>query len=860
MTFHERLLRLTLDATKASALLGDLEEEAQRRGERCDWIRRQALRYAVSASGIAIARRKRRMITTTRLALRDAWRSIYRFRATSAAAILILAASIAAGTVTFAVVDTIVLRPLPYPDSGRLVAMFNSTPKARYSVVAPADYYAWREGTTSFDAIAAWRRWPFEIAGEQEAEPMSMVIASASLFDVLRVRPVLGTLFSEEHETPGRDAVAVISHGLWQRKYGGDPAVLGRQLPTPTGAVTIVGVMPKDFGFPVESTARPALWRPFAPTASERAITDGRAAYLRVIGRLKPSVTIEQARADAERAYAAHAAAHPQLYADLKPGAEFLLDTLTERVAGWMQLVLAAVGVLIAIACVNVANLLLTRTGQRARDIAVRISLGATRAQVVAGLLAESLLLSALATAAGVLSAAWLLQLVRASLPDGIARADAVQLDVRVLAACALAGVIAAIVAGLLPGVQAARTALAGTLKEATGATAPPARAAWQSALLVTQVALVTALMMAATLLVVSFARVVQADLGFARQNLAGVRLDTIVPAGPNRGSRIAEFYARAETALRGVAGVEHVAQLAGAQLPLYSGFTTTRISASGTPTVTADFRRVSTGYFTTAGIRLLEGRTFGPGDEGQPVAVIDELAARQLFEGRSAIGGEILQSGKPFGKVIGVAANVRLLGPEATTQPQIYRPLTAADVSRVLLIRTSVPAGEVAPAIETTLASLLPAKDRRVRVDIVEDQFRVLTADRRFTGAVMAAMGLLALLIAVGGIYATTAAMVTQQRKEIGIRMALGASARRIVRTITFRTARLLVIGASVGLVCGWAASGILTSIVFGIRTTDALPYAVPLAVVTVAGCVAALVPARAASRIDPLVTLRTE
>jgi predicted permease len=864
MTFHERLLRLSLESHKADALLGDLEEEAARLGAPPAWIRRQALRCAFSTTWMAARRQRVRMLTTTRLAFRDARRSIYRFRATSLIAVVILSLSMAAGAVTFAVVDTVVLRPLPYTDSARLVAISSKTPREARSTLAPIDYYTASASTSSFDGLAAWRAWPFELSDDRGTEPVTMVTATGSLFHVLRARPEIGTTFTEEHETPGRDSVAVISHGLWQRRYGGNPGVLGRQLQTPTGTVTIIGVMPREFGFPIEAEQSPAIWRPFAPKPGERVITPegGRASYLRLIGRLKDGASLEQARADVERVFGALAAEHAGMYADVQPRTELLFDTLTDRVAGWMQLVLAAVAALMAIGCVNVSNLLLTRSTQRARDISIRLSLGASRAQVMAALIAESLLLAGTATATGLLTATWLLKVVKTALPDGIVRADAAQLDARVFAACAIAGVLTALIAGVVPGWQASRIAPAQVIKDGTGATAGPTRRRWQSTLLVAQVTLVTALVVAATLLVGSFARVVRTDLGFSRHNLAGVRLTPSVPPGPDKAAAVRDFYTRAEAAVRSVPGVTSVAVLGGSSLPLYTtgGSTGTRISRQdgGATPVAADFRRVSVGYFETAGIPILEGRAFAPGDVGHPVAVIDELAARHLFEGRSAIGQRLRPGGVT---IVGVAANVRLLGPEGMTQAQMYRLLDdTIGVGRVLLIRTSEPVAAMVPAIQAVLAPLTPGRPAPARVDVVEDQFRLLTSDRRFNAGIMSALGLLALLIAASGVYATTAAMVAQRKKEIGIRMALGASAGRVVRAVTATTARLLVAGTALGLAAAWAASGALESVVFGIRPTDALVYVVPLAIIAAGGCLAALLPALKAARIDPLMTLRSE
>ena len=794
------------------------------------------------------------------LAWRDAWRSIVRFPTTSLASVFILALTMAVGVVTFAVVDTIVLRPLPYPDSDTLIDIAMRTQKTSRGVVSPVDYFAWREHTSSFEALAAWSGSSFQIADDRGSEALTSVIASASLFQVLRARPLIGTLFSETHESPGLDTVALISEGLWERRYGRDPAVVGTSLALPSGPVTIIGVMPQGFVFPVEAQSTPAIWRPYAPRPEERVFTpaSGRSSYLRVIGRRKDGATIEQTRADVERVFSAQAAQHPDLYEDNAVRTERLQDVLTERFAGWMRLVLASVAMLMAIGCVNVANLLLTRSAQRARDVSIRLSLGATRTQLMATALLESSLLALGATLSGLVAASWLLTMVKAALPPGIVRAEAVSVDGRVFLACAVAAGLTALIAGLLPGWQATRVAPAQVLKDGSSGTSAPRSRRSQEALLVLQVALVITLVAGSTLLVSSFARVLGTDLGFSQHDLAGIQLAPSIPRGPSYNAEVQAFYDRVEDAVRGVPGVASVATVAGGPLPLYTGASVTRLSSpdANKPPVPADLRRVSPGYFETAGIRLVEGRGFAESDRGKLVAVIDELGAKHLFEDQSALGRRLSTGGLT---VIGVAANVKLLGPEAATQPQLYMPLVG-DSLRVLLVRTSTPIEGIAPAIHAAVTSVTQGKPRPVKVEVVDDQFRVLTADRRFNAAAMSGLGVVALLIAASGIWATTAATVTQQRKEIGIRMALGASAARVVRGITGSTGRLLGIGALLGMVGAWSTARVLESVAFQVRSTDAVVYLVPLILITGGGIIATLLPALKAARVNPLETLRSE
>ena len=866
MKFHERLLRLVLEPYKVAALLGDLEEEAQRMGASRAWVRREALRHAAGGGWIALTRAKGRMITTTRLAIRDAWRSIWRFRATSALAMVILTLSIATGTATYAVVDGIVFRPLPYPESHRLVALFGTTTRGPQTIVSPADYYAWRERTASFDALAAYRLWPtVRLAGEPQAVPVSMLETTASLFQVLQTRPLLGTLFDESHEAKGSAAVAVISHALWHRRYGGDPSVVGQTIPVNGETLRIIGVMPADFAFPIEAAAPTAIWRPLVIPAEQRVLSPdrGRASYLQVIGRLKPGIDVAHARVDVQRVADAQRAEFPDLYSDWRPRTELVIDALTERVAGWMRVVLGAVIGLLVIACANVSNLLLTRSARRARDISLRASLGATRAQLFLSLLAESFLLALVALAGGLLAGYWLLGLVKGSLPEGIPRVDRIALDARVLAGAALACVVATLVAGLVPAWQASRTSLADIAREGSVGTPPPSRRVWQQVFLIAQVAVVTVLLAATTLLVGSFVRVLGVDLGFDHRHLVGVRPSPVLPANEEqRAAFRRDFSQRAGDAIRSVPGVASVAGLSRAQLPLFGVMSTARITAPGSvaPPTPADMHRVTPGYFETSRIPLLHGRTFAEAERRERVMIIDAHAAMHFFGTSDAVGRHITLPGVGEHLIVGVAGNVRGLGPEGAVRAQIYQPIEDETSIDMFVVRASVPAARIAPALQAALSPLMPPGSPPVAVTIAEERYRTMTADRRFNAGLMTALGVMAMVIGIGGIYASTATLVTQQTREIGIRMALGASASGVMRSITAATARLLVIGVLLGLAGGWAASGLLKSVVFGISATDTIAFAIPVALVLAGGCLAALLPARRAARIDPLIALRTE
>jgi putative ABC transport system permease protein len=864
MTFHERLLTLAVGREKASALIGDLEEDAERLGASPTWIRREALRHAASGGWIGITRARTRTVTTTRLALRDAWRSIWRFKATSALAIVILTLSIATGTATYAVVDGVVLRPLPYPQSDQMVAIFGTTPRGPSTIVSPADYYAWRERTGSFESLAAYRVWPsVRLAGEPQADPVGIVVSTASLFEVLRARPLLGTVFNESHEAKGAEQVAVISHGLWHRRFGGDATAIGRTIPIDGADVRVIGVMPGDFGFPVEATAPAAIWRPLAVPVEQRALTgqNSRASYLQVIGRLKPGVDVTQARADVQRVSDAQIGAFPDLYPEWHPRTERLIDALTQRVAGWMRVVLAAVVGLIVIACANVSNLLLTRSSRRARDISLRASLGATRGQLFAGLLAESFLLAFIALVAGVAVGSWLIELAKASLPTGIPRADRIALDGRVLLGAGVASLLATIVAGFVPAWQASRTSLAEVAREGAAGTAPRARRAWQSAFLVSQVAVVTILLSATTLLVASFVRVLSVDLGFDHRHLVGVRANPALPEGETQREALRrDFNLRAREAIRGVPGVTGVAGVSRGRLPLFGASMSTRLKTANAAPVSLDMHRVTGDYFATAGIPILRGRTFTEAERRERVAIIDAFAATQLFGTIDAVGRQVTLPGVGDHLIVGVTSNVRSLGPEGEVNGQLYQPVEDDGAIDMFVVRTSGPSDAIGPALQAAITPLMPAKSPRPGVTVVERRYMEMTADRRFNAGLMTALGLMAMVIGIGGIYASTATSVAQRTREIGIRMALGASASRVVSSITAATTRLLFFGAVLGVAGGWALSGLLSSVIFGITARDVLIYAIPIATVLAGGSLAALIPARRAARIDPLLTLRSE
>lgn len=867
----ERWLQVVLRPHRASTLLGDLEEELAARqdsGRPIRFVRLWWLGHAIALTVTAVITGATRSLRAARQICRDAYRGLRASPGVTMIGAAILTAGIAAATVTFSVVDHVVLRHLSFPDDDRLVQISGRSPTWAVNLVAPQDYFAWREGVDALASAAAWRPGLAEIRMGDHVEAVPAVIASASLFGVLQIAPLIGSPFGPEHETEGSSRVVLIGESLWRARFAAAPDIVGQMLIVEGEPYRVLGVVAQGFEFPPGARQPTQLWIPYVWRAGDRTYVDavGRGGNLLVTGRLRPDATVEQARAQVEAVTAAMTAAYPEFYRDWRSVTLPLREAIVGPARGWMLLVLWAVVLLVLLGCVNVANLLLARSAVRMRDFAVRAALGATRGQLVSSLLVESLMLSAIAALAAVLIAAWSLDVIKAALPAGLSRVTNISIDARVLATMIAAAIVTGLTFGIVPAWQASRADVTEILKMG-GTTVAVSRRRWRSGLLVAEMAVVTVLLVTSSLLVASFVRIMRADLGFDRTNLVSVSprlpLANIPPA--ERTARRRAFFRDAVEALRQKPGVTHVALMAGGGLPLSGNRSSTRLSLPDTQDsaspLSAEQRRVSAEYFETAGIRILEGRTFGPGDEAAAM-IIDELAARRLFGDASAVGRRIRLPGGGERVVVGVAVNVRLTGPEGDLLAQAYYPWST-DVGGqsgepLLVVRGSPDASELVPVIQAALKPLLPVGAAQPSVTDVADQYRRLTADRRFNAGLMSVFGALALIIGAAGIYGVMAAMVAQQTREIGIRTALGATRRRIASLVLSEAARHVALGLAIGLAMAWAVSGIFSSLVFGITPTEPALYLVVAAVVGLVALLAAWIPARRASRVDPIIALR--
>ena len=810
--------------------------------------------------------------------VRDAARSLLGAPGTTAFVVLVLSIGIAAATVTFAVVDAVVFRPLPFDASRELAVVeyrdAGSPLPAR--TLSPAQFLEMKEGLTSMDSLAASTTERLTLDTGGEPERIGATRATASLFDALRVRPFLGRPFRADHELEGQDRVAVIGYDLWQRRFGGDAGIVGRTIQvsktallggkTTRVSLTVVGVMPNGFTYPIpdgrsSSALRAELWLPYVMTSEERADAN-RSRYLDVVGRLRPGASLEQAEAQANTILAASGTSGAEAGGHSAYRVVGLKDRLVAPVRSWMVLTLVAVVIVVIIACVNVANLQLTRAAYRTRELSIRASLGATRTQLVATLLTESVMLSIAAAAVSILLAAWGIRIAKATLPAGIPRLQDMALDLRVLAAALGAALAAGMFHGAVPAWQASREDIAALLKQPGAGGLAAGRSQWRATFAIVQVAFVNVLLVATALVVTSFIRVTTADLGFDRSDLV------VVSTRGLRGGASASVLDELER----LPSVVSAGAVAFGSPPLIAagfggGASAAMVQAPGAGTSAkssmVEFRRVSPGYFATAGIAVLRGTLFDSGDAARDHAlVIDDSTATALFGSRDPVGKELSSPMQAIGtrRIVAVVRSVRMSGPERVASAQVYLPLPPTATGSDVLVRLRQPATSATTAVRAALEPLRPQGGRPLEIRSVEDAFRNITADRRFNASLMGLFGVLALLIGAAGVYGVMASIVAQRRRETGVRVALGATRRQVVLGVLSHAARYLVGGVIIGLPFASGVSRIFGSLLFQVRPTDATIYVIVAATLLAAGLAATLIPALRAARVDPLVTLRAE
>jgi len=773
-----------------------------------------------------------------------------------------LALGIGANTAIFSVVNSVLLRPLPYPAPEQLVQLWEARPRQNMPRVeiAPHEFLAWAEQSQSFQRIAATDLAQYNLTGRGEPERVTGALVSAAYFPLLGVTPVQGRGFLEEEDRPGASDVVVLSNELWQTRFNSDPSIAGQTLNLDGVSCTIVGVLPRGFRLPQNA----ALARPIAFNADDRARPGNH--FLNVFGRLKEGVTVAQAEAE----MATVAARVEQSLGGTNVGHQVVVVPLHEQIVGGSRtallVLLGAVALVLLIACANVANLLLARAAGRRREVAVRAALGASRWRIVRQLLAESLLLSALGGALGLLLAVWGVELLVRLDPTGVERAGEVTLDWRVLAFTLGLSLLTGLLFGLAPALQASKADFVESLKEGGRTGQGLARSRLRSALVVGEVALTLVLLVGAGLLLKSFSRLLAVDPGLDPRNVLTMDV-ALPPAKYDEPQRVTAFYERLLQEAAALPGVEAAGAVS--VLPLAGDDNSNFVQIEGREplppgqALRAGRRNVSADYFRALGIALKRGRGFAASDarDAQPVLVINEAMARTFFQGEEPVGKRIRTGDKsPWVEIVGVVGDVRHRGLDVDTRPEMFFPQTQTPSRRMtLVVRAAGDPRALAAPLRERVRSI--DQDQPVgNVRTMEEWVSESVASQRFTAALLGVFAAAAAALAALGLYGVVSYSVAQRTHEIGLRVALGARPRDVLRLVIGQGMTLTLVGVGVGVAAALALTRVISGLLFNVGATDpAVFVAVPLLLGSVA-LLACYLPARRATKVDPMVALRYE
>jgi putative ABC transport system permease protein len=796
---------------------------------------------------------------------RHALRLLVRTPAFSAIAIMTFAIGVGVNTAVFSVVDGVLLRPLPYPDADRitLVWMDNTRERIKEDITSYPNYRDWRDQNASYAHLAAYSETAFALTGAGEPERLFGAAVTANFFDVMGLKPIAGRLFTQANETEGQDAVILISHGLWQRRFGGAPDAIGRAITLSTRPHEIIGIMPPELRWP----ERAEIWKPLAVPAGAR---EARTSFwLPVIGCLRPGVSVQQAQTEMAGISARIADQFPTMrgYGANVVG---LREQLVGSVERPLVILMASVLFVLLIACANLANLMLGRTAARRRELAVRAALGAGRARLVRQIVTEALVLAMIGGAAGVLLAYWTTGFFVALGGDSIPGAEQIGLDAKVLLFAFAAATVAALLAGLLPALHASRAAVADALREGGRQGGPSGSRRTRSVLVAAEVALALVLLTGAGLLLQTLWGMQRVDRGFRVERIGMATVS--LPGGAYRTpDDVRSFYARLIEKVRAVPGVESAALTTAVLQPLVttSGSVTFEGKPQPPPEQQLEYpvEAVSPGFFETIGASLARGRTFTDQDHATaPFAVVvNETLANREWPNQDPIGrrlrpGSGANSQAPWFTVVGVVKDLRRADVKRTIRPEIYfSSLQRTPRTQTILFRTAGDPSNVMSAIRREVQSLDPQLPV-FRVTTLATEVSTTLIQSRFQATLLAGFAAIALLLASIGIYGVTSHAVGQRTQEVGIRMAMGAQ-RSTVRTLMLKQhVTPALIGIVVGLAGAFALSRFLASLLYGVKAVDPLTYLAVTAALIAVAIAACWVPASRAMRVDPLVALRAD
>jgi predicted permease len=804
--------------------------------------------------------------------IRYGWRGFTKHPGFTAIVILTLALGIGASTAIFSVVNSVMLRRLPYPTADRIVAIQEMNAEGKQGQVTGPNFLDWRAQNTVFEHLAAIKKTNVNLTLADQAERIDLAQTSANFFDVFGMRPQLGRLFVAGDEEAGHAPVVVLSDSLWRRKFGADPGVVGKQVSLDGSSYTAIGVAPAGFQYPNKTEA----WLPplkLAPEVGPTIEPTQRRGmgYLYAVALLKPNVSVAQASTEMETITARLRQQYPETNSRRFNRIVSLQDHLVGKTETMLKLLFGAVLFVLLIACANVANLLLASAAARSKEMAIRAALGASRIRVIRQLLTESLMFALAGGVLGLVLSSYGVKAIVRLLPPDFPRLNEIGMDWRVFAFTLGASLLTGLLFGFAPALHLSRTDVQEAMKETSRGTAGGARhTRLRQALIVAEVALSVVLLAGAGLLFRSFLRLQAVEAGFTPQQVLTARLS---PAGPQFQTEadLIRFYDQVLDRTRAIPGVQSAGMIN--VLPLTPG-PTVGFRVEGRPVLTPDkwvptnFRNVSPDYFRTMNIPVLKGRAFTAQDDGNAPArlMINQALAQRDFPNEDPVGkrvtfGNTGPNNEPvWFEIVGVTANVRSLELREEAPAELYfTSKQSLFENMAILVRSTVEPESIAPALRQAVAEV----DRTVPVSRVQTMEHIVSesvTQPRFNLFLLGMFSGLALLLSVAGIYGVTAYTVTQRTHELGIRIALGAQVGDVLRMIIGQGMAVIGAGIVIGLVAAFALMRLMNSLLFGVSATDPFTFIGITVVLIAAGLLACYIPARRATKVDPLTALRYE
>jgi putative ABC transport system permease protein len=794
--------------------------------------------------------------------IRYGFRSLLKRPGFTLIALLALALGIGANTAIFSLVNAVVIRPLPYPDPDRLVWVYGNIRNAgNRASVSPLDFLDYRDQNKTFAQFAASGTLPLNLnlTGSGEPERLDVSGVTGNYFDTFGVVPALGHGFSMENEKTGQHQVTVLSHTLWQKRFGGDPAIVNKTINLDGKAYLVIGVMPAGLNLPQIAD----LWVPLT-FDSEPGMRQRKAHFLRPIGRLKEGVTLAQAQADTDRI----AAQLEQQFPDSNTGWNLRLLSLREQLVGGSRTMLfilfGAVGLVLLIACANVANLLLVRAATREKEIALRTALGASRMRIVRQMITESLLLSIIGGVLGALLATWGVQLLVSLSENSLPATATVNIDLTVLAFTLLISVVTGILFGLAPAFRTLKVNLVDAMKDGARGAEGTLRNRTRSLLVIFESAVAVMLLIGAGLLVRSLIALQRVDPGFEANNVLTLRID-LARKKYDTPEKSAAFFTELQARIGGLPGVESVGSVT--ELPLSGQLNDLPFTVEGRPPVTpdqafdADWRRVNQNYFSALHIPLLRGRNFTEQEvrDSAKVLIVSEQLVAAVFPNEEALGKRlVLMLGDQPYEIIGIVGDIRHQSLGNNVNPAMYMP-TSNSRGTNLVIRTKNDPLSFVGAIRKEVQAMDPEQPIAA-VKTMNDWVDSSVAAPRYRTTLLALFAALAMVLAATGIYGVMSYSVAQRTHEIGVRMALGARRFDVLKLVVRQGMILTLIGVVVGLGGAYGLTRVMSTLLFGVTAKDPLTFAAVAALLIVVAFVACFVPAQRATKVDPLVALRYE